>query len=236
MIKIIYQDADVLVVDKPAGLLVHRSPVDSHAQAFLLQQLREQTGQWLYPVHRLDRPTSGIIVFACHPAAAHCLGAQFATEQVRKTYLALVRGWAISGLIDYPLRTLDGVTGKAQTAVQAAQSRVRLLMRYELPIAHSRHATSRVSLLALRPHTGRRHQLRRHLKHVFHPIVGDSTYGDLKQNRAFAAFTGVQRLLLHAQSLAFVHPDGTRRYYRSAGEVGFAVLLQKIDKYRVFLP
>lgn len=213
--RILHRDNDLVAVHKPAGLLVHRSPVDRHAHEFLLQQLRDSLGQRLYPVHRLDRPTSGLIILACHPQAARILAAQFEQRQVRKTYVALVRGWVGSQTIDYPLQTLDAASAEKSGAAQEAQSRVRQLARYELPIANSRHPTTRVSLAALRPHTGRRHQLRRHLKHISHPILGDTAYGDLRQNRAFAAWGGVNRLWLHALSLTFRHPDGRICRYRA---------------------
>ena len=236
MIKIIYRDDAIVIADKPAGLLVHRSPVDKHAHDFLLQRLREQCGQRLYPVHRLDRPTSGIILFACDADSARFLARQFENGDVQKTYLAVVRGWASSQQLDYPLRVLDDVSAKAQSASQSAHSHIRLLARYELPIAHSRHATSRYSLVALRPYTGRRHQLRRHMKHLFHPIIGDSSYGDLRQNRAFADFCGVHRLLLQAKRLRFTHPDGSVREYGAEADEELVKLSHILEKYRVFLP
>ncbi|MDO4777374.1 MAG: pseudouridine synthase [Cardiobacteriaceae bacterium] len=231
-----YRDADIVIADKPAGLLVHRSPVDRHAHEFLLQRLRDDVGARLYPVHRLDRPTSGIMVFACHPEAARFLAAQFESGAVQKTYLALVRGWPQSQRIDYPLQTLDAVTAKKSGEHQEAQSRLRLIARYELPIAHARHPASRYALVALAPETGRRHQLRRHLKHVFHPIIGDTSYGDLKQNRAFAEWCGASRLWLHAASLSFVHPDGRRVRFRAPADETWQNVFHKIAKYSYFLP
>lgn len=215
MHTLLYRDDDLIAVHKPAGWLVHRSPVDRHAHEFLLQSLRDQLGQRLYPVHRLDRPTSGLILFACHSDAARALAQQFETQRVQKTYLALTRGWTANQTINYPLQTLDAVTGKKSGAAQAAQSRVRTLARYELPIANACHATTRISLVALRPESGRRHQLRRHLKHIFHPILGDTTYGDLKHNRALAAYLGANRLWLHAYALTFRHPQGPRLHLRA---------------------
>ena len=235
-VAIIHQDEALIVVNKPAGLLVHRSPVDRHAHAFLLQTLRDQIGQRLYPVHRLDRPTSGIMVFACNAQAARQLATQFENQQVRKTYLALVRGWPASQGIDYPLQTLDALTAKKSGAAQAAHSRLRLLRRYELPLANSRYPSSRYSLVALRPESGRRHQLRRHLKHIFHPILGDTTYGDLKQNRAFAAYCGVNRLWLHAYALTLRHPDGQIRHYRAAPDGEWQSVFHVLSENSYFLP
>ncbi|MDO5090910.1 MAG: pseudouridine synthase [Cardiobacteriaceae bacterium] len=235
-IAVIHEDDALAVVAKPPGLLVHRSPVDRRAHDFLLQRLRDQLGMRLYPVHRLDRPTSGIMLFAKTPAAARFLAAQFEGGTVRKTYLALARGWPQSQRIDYPLPTLDAVTAKKSGAAQAARSRVRLIARYELPLANVRHPTSRYALVALAPDSGRRHQLRRHLKHIFHPILGDSSYGDLRHNRAFAAWSGVQRLWLHAASLAFVHPDGQRVQHRAAPDKEWQDILYKMQENRYFLP
>lgn len=228
MHTILYRDDDLIAVHKPAGWLVHRSPVDRHAHEFLLQSLRDQIGQHLYPVHRLDRPTSGLMLFACHADAARALALQFETRRVQKTYLALTRGWTANQTIDYPLQTLDAVTGKKSGAAQAAQSRVRTLARYELPIANARHATTRISLVALRPESGRRHQLRRHLKHIFHPILGDTTYGDLKHNRAFAAYIGANRLWLHAYSLALRHPNGQWRRFCAPPDATWQQVLNDI--------
>lgn len=233
---VLYRDADIVIAAKPAGLLVHRSPVDRHAHEFLLQRLRDEVGARLYPVHRLDRPTSGIMVFATHPDAARFLAAQFAQGTVGKTYLALVRGWPQSQIIDYPLQALDAVTARKNGAAQDALSRVRLLARYELPLANARHPTSRYALVALAPDSGRRHQLRRHLKHIFHPILGDSSYGDLHHNRAFAAWSGVQRLWLHAASLAFVHPGGQRMRFRAMPDGEWQNVLHKIRENSRFLP
>lgn len=235
-IAVIHEDDTMVVVSKPAGMLVHRSPVDRHAHEFLLQRLRDQLGRRVYPVHRLDRPTSGIMVLACDRQAAGMLGRQFETGQVRKTYLALVRGWPQSQYIDYPLHTLDAVTAKKSGAHQQAQSRLRILARHELPIANARHATSRYALVALRPETGRRHQLRRHMKHIFHPIIGDTSYGDLKQNRAFAAWCGVNRLWLHAASLALRHPDGSQCRYHAPADRQWQEILHNMDKYNHILP
>lgn len=232
---VIYRDHDILVACKPAGLLVHRSPVDRHAHDFFLQRLRDEVGAWLYPVHRLDRPTSGIMVFACHPGAARFLGMQFEAGQVQKTYLALVRGWPQSQHIDYPLQTLDALTAKKCGEHQEAHSRLRLLARHELPIANARHATSRYALVALRPETGRRHQLRRHMKHIFHPIIGDTSYGDLRQNRAFAAWCGVNRLWLHASGLAFVHPAGGFMRFRVPADETWQNVFHKMTKNRIYL-
>lgn len=213
MIQIIYQNANLIAVNKPAGMLVHRSWLDKHETVFLMQTLRDQIGQHVYPVHRLDRPTSGVMLFALNADTARILSQQFEQKQVQKTYLAIVRGWTdVSGSIDYPLKEqLDDIADEfadPNKAAQSAQTDYRTLAQTELPfVSNPRFATSRYSLLALTPHTGRKHQIRRHLKHIFHPIIGDTTHGDLRQNKAVQQFCGNTRLLLHAQSLQFRLPE-----------------------------
>lgn len=215
MLPILYRDPACIAVCKPAGMLVHRSPIDRRETVFLMQTLRDQIGCRVYPVHRLDRPTSGVVLFALHPEAAHALMQQFAARRIVKTYWAVVRGWPPEcGRIDHPLKEqhdpLADPFADPGKAAQAAVTDYRTLARAELPFAATaRHATSRYAWLSLTPHTGRKHQIRRHLKHIFHPIVGDTTHGDLAQNRAVAAFCGNRRLLLHARSLSFASPaDG----------------------------
>ena len=212
MLNIIYRDGRTVAVNKPAGMLVHRSWLDSRETVFAMQTLRDQIGQHVYPVHRLDRPTSGVLLFALDPEAARLLTQQFEQKTTRKTYWAIVRGYLPDdGLIDYPLKYQPDKIAESQTeaTLQDAQTRYRCLARTELPFqSAARYPTSRYSWAELIPHTGRKHQLRRHMKHIFHPIVGDTNYGDLRQNHAVAAHLGTQRLMLHARSLTFRSPDG----------------------------
>ena len=211
-LEIIYQDQWLVAVNKPSGLLVHRTNIDRHETRFALQMLRRQLQRKVYPVHRLDKPTSGVLLFALDPETARKLSDQFRYHQIEKTYLALVRGWADDeGEIDYPL--VDGPI-KAAYAVQKnsdmlreAVTRYRTLQRIELPIAVGRYPGSRYSLVDARPATGRRHQLRRHFKHIFHPIIGDTTYGDGKHNLMLRRQFACNRLLLHAWELSFQHPQ-----------------------------
>lgn len=200
-----------MAINKPSGLLVHRSLIDKHETQFAVQRLRDQIGQKVYPPHRLDRPTSGVLLFALNPDTARCLTEQFTQAWVQKTYLALVRGFcAAEGVIDYPLKEdLDEVAdakANQDKPAQTAMTHYRSLEYFELPFASGKQATSRYSLVELQPKTGRKHQLRRHLKHIFHPIVGDTTHGDGKQNQLFRQQFGCERLLLHAQVLQFRHP------------------------------
>lgn len=206
----IYRDPWLLVVHKPAGLLVHRSPIDFHETEFALQYAREMNGgAYVYPVHRLDRPTSGLLVFARDPDTASALGKALMAGQVRKRYVAMVRGWTPEqGVIDHPLREEpDERRGKEDDApVRDALTRYRRLATTEIPVAIEGHATSRYSLVALYPETGRRHQLRRHMKHISHPIIGDANHGRGRHNRYFAGRFGQGRLMLAATGMAFTHP------------------------------
>ncbi|TDQ59015.1 tRNA pseudouridine synthase C [Mesocricetibacter intestinalis] len=211
MLEILYRDEHIVAVNKPAGMLVHRSWLDKHETRFVMQTLREQIGRLVYPIHRLDRPTSGVLLFALSSEDANKLCRQFEQKFIYKTYLALVRGYvAGKGEIDYPLKIRrDKIADKfsrEDKEAQAAITRYQSLKTVEMPYPAGRYSSARYTLLQLTPQTGRKHQLRRHMKHIFHPILGDTQYGDLHQNRALAEHTGVSRLMLHAQCLGFHHP------------------------------
>lgn len=205
-----YQDAHLVAIDKPAGLLVHRSGLDAGETRFALQLLRQQLGQPVWPAHRLDKGTSGVLLFALDQHAASRLGAMFATPgAIARHYLAVVRGWPpAQGLIDHPLRRLadDRRHGASVAEPQPARTRFHIRQRYLLPLSDRDFTHTRCALLALQPETGRRHQLRRHCKHMAHPIIGDATHGKGTLNRAVAALLGVQRLWLHASKLQLPHP------------------------------
>lgn len=211
-LSIRYADDDIVVIDKPAGLLVHRSRIASDAKQFAMQLLRDQLGQYVYPVHRLDRPTSGLLMFALSSEVARQMSEAFAKRQVDKTYHAVVRGYvAEQGVIDYALKEeLDAYADELadpDKAAQPALTEYRRLAQIELPFAVSKkHATSRYSLVELTPKTGRKHQLRRHMSHIRHPIVGDTNHGDGRHNRFFREHFNIQRLLLNASRLSFSHP------------------------------
>ena len=197
-----------MAVDKPPGLLVHRTALAAGEQEAALQIVRDQLGRAVWPVHRLDRGTSGVLVFALSAEVAGALGAMFEGGQMRKRYVALVRGWpaAGEGLIDHPLARDPELPSAGQPMLQA-QTRWRVLQRLEWPLATDpRFATTRVALLEAEPLQGRRHQIRRHLKHIAHPILGDATHGKGPLNRAVAGHLGLQRLWLHASRLGFTHP------------------------------
>ncbi|HNS92268.1 MAG TPA: pseudouridine synthase [Thauera sp.] len=227
MLQVLYRDEWLIAIDKPSGLLVHRSPIAAQEARFAVQLLRDQIGQRVYPAHRLDRGTSGVLLFALDRTVAARLGAQFETRTVDKRYLAIVRGHpAQAGLIDHPLaRRLDAIErdrgvgagnrdghpedlerDEVTSTALDARTRFRRLACAELPHRVDRYASSRYALLELAPETGRRHQIRRHLKHISHPIIGDATYGKGRHNRLFAELFDSHRLLLACTRLALRHP------------------------------
>lgn len=222
MLEILYQDAYFVAVNKPAGMLVHRSWLDRHETQFVMQTLRDQIGQYVFPIHRLDRPTSGVLLFALNSEMANLLCLQFEEKTVEKSYLAVVRGYLTgSAQIDYPLKIqLDKIADKFAQEDKEPQSAVTNytgLQTVEMPWAIGKYQTARYSLVRLMPQTGRKHQLRRHMKHIFHPILGDTQYGDLHQNRGLSEKTGVSRLMLHAEILSFDHPITQERIEIRAG-------------------
>jgi tRNA pseudouridine65 synthase len=209
MLDILYRDDHLIAIDKPPGLLVHRSDIDRHETRFAVQLLRDQIGRRVQPVHRLDRGTSGVLLFAFDPEVTRELSRQFENNEVEKTYLAVVRGWPPEeGLIDHPLSRRFDDYGRTlpDAPPQAARTRYRRLATIELSVAIEGHPTSRYALVELQPLTGRQHQLRRHMKHISHPIIGDATHGRGRHNRYFKETLGCDRLLLACVGLAFRHP------------------------------
>ena len=220
ILPVLHLDDDVVAVHKPSGMLVHRSGLDPAETRFVVQQLRKQLGRRVYPVHRLDKGASGVLVLGLHAGAAAALAAGIRERSVKRTYVAIVRGWPEEeGFIDHPLKRIVDPAEEPRAARdggapgvderQRALTRFRRLATAELPHRVDRYPTSRYSLLRLEPETGRRHQIRRHLDHVSHPIVGDSTYGKGRHNRLFAGLFGVSRLLLACVEARLPHPrDG----------------------------
>jgi len=208
MLDILYLDDYLAIVHKPAGWLVHRTLLDKGETRFVLQTLRDQIGQHLWPVHRLDKGTSGVLVFALSAVVARTLGQAFETgEGLHKTYRAIVRGWPLDqGLINHPLKRMPDDMRSERLEVQPARTGYQTLRRGELPIAQGEFASLRWAEVQLQPLTGRRHQLRRHMKHIAHPILGDATHGKGPLNRAVAIWLGLQRLWLHAERLQLTHP------------------------------
>ena len=204
-LHILWRDEHLVAVYKPAGWLVHRTGLDAGETRFVMQTLRDQLGQHVYPVHRLDKGTCGVLVMALHSDAARALSQAFEHHATHKRYLAMVRGWAPEAIdVDHALRPDDA---PPEAAVQEAHTRFRRLAQLTLPEAcDARFATTRASLVEAVPTTGRRHQIRRHLKHLAHPIIGDATHGKGPINRWWAERLAQQRLWLHAWQLAVPHP------------------------------
>ncbi len=199
-----------------------------------MKLLRDQIGRWVYPIHRLDRPTSGILIFGLSSEAAAALAGQFSLRTVKKRYLALVRGYTNdNGIIDKPLKELwDKMTDSDAARDKPAQEAIteyRLLEKIELNIPMPPHPSARYSLIEVLPHTGRQRQIRRHLKSIFHPIIGDPKHGDGAHNRMFKEHFGLQRLMLHALQLDFTHPFSGKAIEIKAPVPGnFSEILQKI--------
>ncbi|QEA37822.1 pseudouridylate synthase [Pistricoccus aurantiacus] len=206
-LAVLYQDEHLVAVHKPSGMLVHRTALARGETRFALQALRDQLGRHVYPIHRLDRPTSGILLFALSPAIARRLGETFTAQQVNKRYLAVVRGLGPSqARLDWPLREEDGRRPKAEMPARPAITEVARLDSVELPVQVDRYPSARYSLMEARPLTGRRHQIRRHLSRCGYPIIGDAKHGKGVHNRFFAERLDCSRLLLAAVELGFQHP------------------------------
>lgn len=200
MLEIIYQDENLIAINKPHGLLVHQSSIARDATEFALQMLRDQVGKHVSPVHRLDRKTSGILLFAFDKDSEIAMHQQFMNTQTDKKYLAILRGFTPDAMdIDYPLAKENGTMQDAFTAFKTLQ-------RAEVEVAFGKHPTSRYSMIEATPKTGRMHQLRRHFSHILHPIIGDRTHGCNKQNKLFLEQWNMTTMLLHASELSFTHP------------------------------
>lgn len=211
MLEIIYQDQYLIAINKPHGLLVHQSSIARDATEFALQMLRDQVGKHVSPVHRLDRKTSGILLFAFDKESEIAMHQQFMNAETDKKYLALLRGYTPDELeIDYPLAKENGT-------MQDAFTSFKTLQRAEVPVAFGKHPTSRYSLVEATPRTGRMHQLRRHFSHILHPIIGDRTHGCNKQNKFFLTQWNMTTMLLHASELSFKHPVTSEKIHLKAG-------------------
>ncbi|MBC9811214.1 pseudouridylate synthase [Crocinitomicaceae bacterium CZZ-1] len=199
-LEIVYQDEHIVAINKPHGLLVHQSPIARDAEEFALQLLRDQLGRTVYPAHRLDRKTAGILLFSLDKETDRIMQQKFQNREIDKKYLALLRGYApAEQTIDYPLKKEDGT-------IQDAVTHFKTLEYFELPIPFGKHPSSRYSLVEAAPETGRMHQLRRHFAHIFHPIIGDRPHGCNKQNKFWLEHFQMNTMLLHASELTFNHP------------------------------
>jgi len=200
-IEVLYADDYLAVVDKPAGAMLHDSKLARGETEFLADALRAQFGRPIFLIHRLDRATSGCLLLAFDRDTAGTLGKAFMSREVDKQYLAVCRGWPEpAGFIDHPL---DGGPGKPEK--KPSVTRYVRLATGELPEPSGGFASSRYALLRCQPESGRFRQIRRHLKHLSHHLIGDTSHGEGRHNRFFR-MRGVHRMLLHAVRLSFLHP------------------------------
>jgi tRNA pseudouridine65 synthase len=221
-LEILYQDEYLVCINKPSGLLVHKSMIDRHEIYYAMKILRDQIGQWVYPLHRLDKPTSGVLLFALDKHTAKLISEQFKAHSTKKTYICVVRGFTeASGLIDHALKEkLDKIADKKANKEKEAQdaiSEYETLDCVELDFAVGKYDKTRYSLVKVKPKTGRKHQIRRHMKHISHHILGDTKYGRGEHNIFVREQFNCYRLLLHASSLEFEHPYTKERLLIDAG-------------------
>lgn len=204
MLEIVFKDEHFVAINKPHGLLVHRSKIARDAQTFALQLLRNQIQQKVFPIHRIDRKTSGLLLFALNEEALALVSKQFERNTVEKKYLTVVRGYTEDeGSIDYPLINDKGTE-------QESLTHYKTLAQREIDLPNGKYETSRYSLVEARPYTGRTHQIRKHFAHLFHPILGDRPHGCNKQNRLWKEQYNMTTMMLHAQELIFFHPYRNR--------------------------
>lgn len=207
MLEILYRDEHLIAINKPSGLLVHKSFYSGEADTYAIQELRKQIGQKVYPVHRLDRKTSGVLLFTLDKDTLRAMSDQFATREVEKKYIAILRGWTKEEeTIDYDLINENEVKQNAVTYY-------RRLQTSEIDLPFLKHQTSRYSLVEAIPETGRFHQLRKHFKHILHPILGCRKHGCNKQNKLLLQTFNMTRMPLHAYQLAFTHPITNERIH-----------------------
>lgn len=223
-LTILFEDEYLIAIHKPAGLLVHRTKMAIDADEFALQILRDQIDHKVFPTHRLDRKTSGVLLFAKDDETNSLMQTQFMDQKVSKTYKAIVRGWTDDeGTVDY---ALTNESGKTQDAI----THYTTLKRSEIDLPNGKFSTARFSLVELKPETGRMHQLRKHLAHIFHPIIGDRPHGCNKQNKLFLEHFSMIEMMLHAEELAFDHPKTNEKITIQASPIGeFTRMLNKLD-------
>ena len=205
MLEILYRDEHLIAINKPHGLLVHRSTIANDATEFALQLLRDQIGQPVYPAHRLDRKTGGILLFSLDKETDKKIQVLFQDKKIAKKYLAVLRGYCPeSGTIDYPLVKENGSS-------QDALTHFKRLATAEIDVPQGKFLSSRYSLVEANPETGRMHQLRRHFAHIMYPIIGDRPHGCNKQNKLWKEKFEMDTMLLHASQLEFDHPWTAKR-------------------------
>lgn len=223
-LEIVYRDEYLTAINKNHGLLVHRSNIAADTSVYAVQLLRNFIGIHVYPVHRLDRKTAGVLLFALNAEMNKLMQQLFMNQQIEKKYRAIVRGYTPDeGIIDYPLKNENG-------SIQEAVTSFITLQRTELPIPNGKFDSSRYSLVEITPKTGRMHQIRRHFAHIFHPIIGDRPHGCNKQNRLFLERFSHNELLLHATQLRFTHPiDLSEVTIRANYQPSFKRMVELLD-------
>ncbi len=210
-LEIIYRDEQLVAINKPHGLLVHTTNMAAGETITAVRLLRNQTGAWVFPAHRLDRKTAGVLLFSFDKFTNSLLQQQFMNLQVEKTYHAIVRGFTDdTGTIDYPVAAKNGKLKEAVT-------HYKTLQRVELPIPFGKFNSSRYSMVEIKPVSGRIHQIRKHFAHILHPIIGDRPHGCNKQNRLFLEKWNHYSMLLHARCLRFRHPVNESKLEVTAG-------------------
>lgn len=199
-LEIIYEDDHLIAINKPHGLLVHRSSIATNTDVYALQLLRDQVGYHVHPVHRLDRKTAGVLLFSKTAEFVSQIQARLQEDTSMKKYIAFVRGYFPEEItVDYHLTNDKGKT-------QEAVTHFKCLNHFELDIPLGKHTTSRYSMIEAYPKTGRMHQIRKHLNHLRHPIIGDRPHGCNKQNKLFLEKWKLNSMLLHAKEMSFIHP------------------------------
>ena len=213
-LEIIYRDDNFIAINKPHGLIVHPTPIARDATESALFMLKNQIGEYLYTAHRIDRKTSGVLVFTLTKESLKQIRDRFDHHLVHKRYVAIVRGHFPPDelVLDYPLINENGVEQEALTTF-------RLLGQSEIPISSGRYESSRYSIIECLPTTGRFHQIRKHLAHLRHPIIGDRPHGCNKQNRFFKAQWNMTNMLLHARQLSFEIGQETYRFEAAFSDV-----------------
>ena len=224
MLEVIFQNDNYVAINKPHGLLVHKTKMAKDAREFALQMIRDQINCSVYPIHRLDRKTSGVLVFAKNSAANQLGQRLFREQKVDKTYVALVRGFIEKpGRIDYSL--------KHNQKLQEAITDYKPLKYFEIPLAHNGHDSSRYTLVELRPYHGRFHQLRKHMAHIFHPIIGDRPHGCNKQNRLWKDQFNMTTMLLHAESIQIPFDESHPSFIKANKSVTFESVLMYLNSF-----
>ena len=237
VLEILYEDKYLVAINKPSGLLVHKSMIDRHEIYFAMKMLRNQIGKWVYPIHRLDKPTSGVLLFALDKQTAKLLSQEFKDKKIKKTYICVVRGYTDSlGIIDHPLKEkLDKIADKNMKEKEAKEAitHYKTISQIELDFAVGKYEKTRYSLVEVQPKTGRKHQIRRHMKHLSHHILGDTKYGRGEHNKFIRKEYDCHRLLLHASSLEIIHPYTKEMLlFKAKTDEKFSSILDSFFKFK----